>query len=374
MVIGAALGAALLLTGCKKAQTYELNRETNYPITWTENTNGTVSVKLDGRFTAEGYTWQAVCSDEAVLEVKAGKEKKGVITYQITPVSEGSASVEFKRARATEEIPPVPEYVLNEENDPPKDPEFQESETPSEVEAFDQDPEYVPSGTMLTTLDEDGNEVEVPLFSEDDVVVPGSEVTVDQAAEEAIHEPEDVVCKFVLNISSEAKGKKKFNAHASAGDFFEGEGLTICSHGERFWRMSDNQYVVLASPCEGIWLESHEGTFSGKYYQELNEDGSINEAKELPMPQFDDDGNPVVLEVSRNGQYRGYSVFYIKGLGEGTGVVTLSSPALKVRITFNVSMDRYGAITIDSFNEEEYEPSKQELQEGVEDMKDTRTK
>lgn len=367
-MIGAALGAALLLTGCKKAQTYELNRETNYPITWTENTNGTVNIKLDGSYKAEEYTWEAICSDDTLITIKPGKEKKGVITYQITPIGEGTASVEFKRSRAIEEIPPVPEFVSDTENDPPKNPELKETETPDEVDAFDQEPEYIPSGTMLTSYDDDGNLVEVPFFSEDDVVVQIDEPADNLTELEAYHTPEDVVCKFTLIISSEAKGKKKFTATTTAGDFFESEGLTICSYGERFWRLSDNQIIVLVPPCDGIWLESDESAFSGKYYQELNPDGSINEMKELPMPQLDDEGNPVVLEVSRNGLYRDYSVFYIRGLGEGTGVVKLSSPALKVRITFNVSMDRYGAITVDSFQEEEYTPSALEIEEGIGDM------
>lgn len=373
IIIGAVLGAAMLLAGCQKAQTYELDRSANYPITWTENKNGTVSVKLDGSHSAEGYTWEAVCSDETLVEVKAGKEKKGVITYQIKPIGEGSAHIEFKRSRPTEEIPVVPEVEVSEENDPPKDPEFEE--VPDTSENVEEDPEYVQSGTMLTTYDEDGNEVLVPLFSEGDLIAPESEVTEDDFAKlEEIHEPEDVVCKFTLNIISEAKGKRKFTAKTAAGDFFEGEGLTVCSNGERFWRESENEIIVLVPPCEGIWLENDESTFSGKYYQELNEDGSVNEMKELPMPQIDDEGNPVVLEVSCDGDYRGYTVFRIHGLGEGTGEVTIGSPALKQRIIFNVSMDRTGVITIDSFREEEYTPSKEEMRIGVEDMKDFRKK
>lgn len=367
LITCAVLVTALLLTGCKKAQKFKLEQSTNYPITWTEETDGSVTVKLDGSFKSD-YTWTAVSSDDSLLEIKAGKEKNGVITYRIKPIAEGNANVEFKRFRDVEEIPvpPEPEPLTEEEIKKDLSPEDQKPEEETSEEEFE--PEYIPSGTTLTSTDEEGNTVEVPLFSEDAVVYEEEEVKAVDLEE--IYQPEDVVCKFTLSFFNEKKGKKKVVTKTAAGDFYEGEGLIVGVHGERILRKARNEFVLLLPPCKGIWLRKEESKFSGNYYQELNDDGTVNEMKIMPRPAVDEDGNAIIMEVSNMGDYRGYTVFTVVGRGEGTATVTFSSPGEKIRTTINLVIDRDGFIQLDSYQMEDYTPTAAEIEEGVGDMED----
>lgn len=357
-----AIVAILLITARRKGIRHEL-AQTNYPISWTEEKDGSVSVKLDGRFKPD-YTWKAVSDDDTLLEIKEGKEKNGIVTYRIKPIAEGNASVEFIRFRETEEIP-VPEPPTEEESSEDLKPEDIEPE--EENSEIVQEPDYVPSGSMLMSTDEEGNTVEVPLFSGEDVVVYKDE-NIPESNSEEIYQPEDVVCRFTLNFTNTLKGKNKFIASTAPGEYYEGEGLIIGAHGERIFRKSDSEFMVLLPPCLGLWLENTESKFSGNFYQELDEYGNIREEVILPSPEFDENGNAIILRVSRAGIYRDYTVFTVTGLGEGTATVTFSSPDLKIRTTINLTIDRYGTLTMESYTFEEYKPTAAEIEAGIGDM------
>lgn len=97
--VAAAVLAALLLAGCNKNEVHQGGEGTNFPYTWQVKNNGSVIVKLDGSY-APDYTWGVDEPVQTVVKVEAiGNEKKGAISYRITPLAEGNAVVTFTRRK-----------------------------------------------------------------------------------------------------------------------------------------------------------------------------------------------------------------------------------------------------------------------------------
>ena len=97
--VAAAVLAALLLAGCNKNEVHQGGEGTNFPYTWQVKNNGSVVVKLDGSY-APDYTWVVDEPAQTVVKVEAiGNEKKGAISYRITPLAEGNAVVTFTRRK-----------------------------------------------------------------------------------------------------------------------------------------------------------------------------------------------------------------------------------------------------------------------------------
>ena len=97
--VAAAVLAALLLAGCNKNEVHQGGEGTNFPYTWQVKNNGSVIVKLDGSY-APDYTWVVDEPAQAVIKVEAmGNEKKGVVSYRITPLAEGNAVITFTRRK-----------------------------------------------------------------------------------------------------------------------------------------------------------------------------------------------------------------------------------------------------------------------------------
>ncbi|MBP3204207.1 MAG: hypothetical protein J6M66_02145 [Lachnospiraceae bacterium] len=97
--VAAAVLAALLLAGCNKNEVHQGGEGTNFPYTWQVKNNGSVIVKLDGSY-APDYTWVVDEPGQTVVKVETiGNEKKGAISYRITPLAEGNAVVTFTRRK-----------------------------------------------------------------------------------------------------------------------------------------------------------------------------------------------------------------------------------------------------------------------------------
>ncbi len=91
------------LTGCGKKEIHRGGDDQNFPYTWQEKNKGTILVSLDGNYGASDYQWVPESEDEEILIVeKDKKEKDGISYFKIVPVSEGTCTVRFKRARNVE--------------------------------------------------------------------------------------------------------------------------------------------------------------------------------------------------------------------------------------------------------------------------------
>ena len=80
--------------GCGKKEVYQGGEGTNFPYTCQKEGKGTYLIKLDGSYGEKDYRWTAENLDEAVVKVEvAKKEKKGKVSYRVTPLSDGMAEI-----------------------------------------------------------------------------------------------------------------------------------------------------------------------------------------------------------------------------------------------------------------------------------------
>ena len=97
LVIIAILIVILILTREKEPEGVPLFNVTEYPVSYVQN-GADIEVTLDGSKTPD-FAWSFVNRGEDNLEVKAkGEEKKGKITYVLSPRASGSAEVDFLRS------------------------------------------------------------------------------------------------------------------------------------------------------------------------------------------------------------------------------------------------------------------------------------
>ena len=102
LVCGLVLGMSGC-AGCGKKEVYQGGEGTNFPYTCEEEGKGTYLIKLDGSYGEKDYRWVAENSDETVVKVEvAKKEKKGKVSYRVTPLADGMAEVRFIRQREVE--------------------------------------------------------------------------------------------------------------------------------------------------------------------------------------------------------------------------------------------------------------------------------
>ena len=120
LVIIAILVVILIVTREKKPEETPLVNVSDYPVTYLQN-GADLEITLDGSKTPD-FAWSVVNRGEDVLEVKAkGEEKKGKITYILSPKTAGPAEVEFIRSGETDGVVydairfAVPVYVNSEE-------------------------------------------------------------------------------------------------------------------------------------------------------------------------------------------------------------------------------------------------------------------
>ncbi len=103
LVVIAILVVILILTREKKPEGETLFGESDYPVTYLQN-GADLEVTLDGSKTPD-FAWSVINHGEDMLEVKAkGEEKKGKITYILSPKSAGPADVEFLRSGETDGV------------------------------------------------------------------------------------------------------------------------------------------------------------------------------------------------------------------------------------------------------------------------------
>ena len=96
LVIIAILIVILILTREKEPEGVPLFNVTEYPVSYVQN-GADIEVTLDGSKTPD-FAWSFVNRGEDNLEVKAKEEeKKGKITYVLSPRASGSAEVDFLR-------------------------------------------------------------------------------------------------------------------------------------------------------------------------------------------------------------------------------------------------------------------------------------
>ena len=72
--------------------------DSEYPITYQMNKNGSMTLKLDGKKTKK-LQWSVAIEDESVVDlVQKGSESGGKAKFVITPKAEGLTSIVFKRS------------------------------------------------------------------------------------------------------------------------------------------------------------------------------------------------------------------------------------------------------------------------------------
>ena len=89
--------AFLIITGIRSAQdNTDALAGTEYPVSYTFK-DGKVTIKLDGHRTPE-LKWQVTTSNPGFVDIaQKGKERKGKVTYIISPKAEGTTRVSFVR-------------------------------------------------------------------------------------------------------------------------------------------------------------------------------------------------------------------------------------------------------------------------------------
>ncbi len=81
-----------------KGEEQVLFEEVGYPVSVEQEKNGDMQITLDGSQTPD-LSWSAKVENEAIVSCAAdGEEKKGKITYRISPKAEGETVVNFERS------------------------------------------------------------------------------------------------------------------------------------------------------------------------------------------------------------------------------------------------------------------------------------
>ena len=334
----------MVLSGCKNASQVA-GEGTNYPVTWKESSGGKVTVKLDGSVSPD-YSWDVVSTNEEILKVETKKEEKnGIITYTISPVSEGSATIQISRKRAAGPTMEEIKAALDEMKSADED----ESES---VYVWDLlgEPVDVTEGAF-TMSGEGEREVELKIPDDESVVV--NRIETSGASEEDECEQylmQDNICDVSLQVSV-MPVKKKYKASMENVTVAEHTGL---SHGGDetfsydFWNVG-NDLMVRMGGCPYGCIVNVEMDYTG--------DGEYEEGMTL-------------AEVIQVGIIKDWTYYRVTGWDDSNGYLYFENPALKKRLAALVNVDHRSLISVVSAELEDYKPSKEDIDEMTERSKE----
>ena len=364
-VIGIMLAGVLVLgmAGCGKKNTYQGGEGTNFPYTWKEESKGSVLIRLDGKYGPEDYRWTAVNSDEEVVKVEVvKKEKKGIISYRVTPLSEGSAQVTFIRQRETQEAAESAENVENTEN----------TEITGNAEGVDTTGSTADGGTAVRENgDESGpvpnengpipdaglqNEA-VEAFTPEDaqtVAVPAEDARPEEIPEDANSADEvyerfleryrvkDVLSEITFQFEADHSGKKgKLILAETKATEQEHKGVMESGDAEfsyKLWEDSSGMLLMSLPVAEEGW----ETTWEGEYI--APEDPGLPGIT-ISEPEKED-GRYVILRIKSNGTIEGEQSYSIQGLAQGKATLQFTDTAAKRRIIVETEISEDGVVTV----------------------------
>lgn len=328
----------LLSSGCEK-NVVKGGEGTNYPYTYSTASNGTVTVKLNGKITPD-YHWTAVSDDESVVTVeRKGGEHGGKATFKVKPAAEGAATVTFVRERETEMVTRIGDFATSEEL------AAYEAEIAAEAEPVSENSE-VPSESIETS-------------EEDENVIPIPE---SPRTEESARVPKDRVCMIRILFSVSPNGKK-FRTETTVLDENEMEAV-VSETGQgipyQIWPDDNGQYRVNLPKTPGGWQVSYDAEYTGVMEEVLDPDtGDVIGTTGIDPPK-DEEGNPIVIEAYTLGGAYDES-FILAPCAPGNGTLYLSAPNEKKRLEIEFTIDEGNALLVVSSAMKDYEPTKAEL-------------
>lgn len=367
----------LAMSACGKKNLHKEGENTNYPFTWEVKKNGTVLVNLDGSYSPD-YAWNFITEDEDIATVEAKKEeKKGKITYQITPKAEGNFSIEFVRekqapavaAPSSEESPEEgitkEEEIRQEQANDPVETSETDSETGSESAddgvIYDDEgstgeeevePEHLvePGGVYISGYDENDNPIdgEIQIIGGDTPEEAIENAISYETEENDVKIPVDRVCRISMTIDFSPKGNstKKFEGEGTVLGIRETDGLrTGVKDNVSYilWADSNGDLRLILTGVEEVeesaaWIISKNTTYTGTA-------GGNTADGEAPAvtyeePEKDEEGNYKVLEVLHDGYYNGCPVFLISAIDDGTGDVSIELVGNKITFVMSLEFSR----------------------------------
>jgi len=366
--IAVVLAAILLLSGCNKNKAHRGGEGTNFPYTWQEQSNGTVVIKLDGSY-APDYTWSAENSDETVIKVEtAGKEKKGIVSYRVTPLAEGTASVTFIRRRdcpedmtlaAETDAEDLTESLTAAENEGVTDGGTQvvdKGEAPS-VQPL---PVERMAGSLRFTGGEDTDGGSETAQSAETEVENGSDEASAYEQDDAYDwysvyrerfAMKDTVSEITILFDVMASGKKG-KLRAEGGMQFETEYKGLLKSEDaavdyKLWEDETGSFILRIPFDTEPWTIS----WDGEYIPESAEqDGNMATAPEKVGGRYE------IIRITREDALNGDECFEIRGLAPGNATAEFASAISGRKLVIEMTISKDGRITILSHRLEEYKP------------------
>jgi len=341
-VFGALLAcvATIGLAGCGKMNTGGEN--TNFPYSWKEEGRGTVLLKLDGTYGPEDYRWGIASTDESVLQVKVvKKEKKGLITYRIKPLKEGSAQIVFVRQREMTQEEGASGSGASEGTDEAAS--MEESFAEALYDATEIDGQDALQNAEVK--DEQEGAADLP---EEDPSAAAEAAEAALAASEAYEEyldrfrAKDVIGEIKIRFDAEPTGKRgKLKLHLVLATTQEHKGVMQDTDGDvdyKLWENSDGSLQIRLPELEESWSFSWEGEYVPVEDQEIP--GIVVSKPEIV------NGKYIILEILEEGFIEGANCYTVRGFDQGSAVLTFSNPEFESRLVIHVMISRDGRISV----------------------------
>ena len=308
--------------GCGKKEVYQGGEGTNFPYTCQKEGKGTYLIKLDGSYGEKDYRWTAENSDEAVVKVEvAKKEKKGKVSYRVTPLSDGMAEITFTRQREVEDSTAETDTAAAENTADAAGATTPDATTP-DATTPDATADNAADGTTVDTSYYDSY---MDRFRAKDVL---SEITfrfeVDHSGEKG-----KIRLNFVSDMCNEQKGIMQS----------EDQGTDY-----KVWEDSDGLLYIRLPYAEAGWDASWEGEYIAP--EDPGIPGII-----IPEPEKED-GRYVILSILKAGIVDGAMCFSIEGLAQGTATLQFTDTEGKRRVVLEVEISSSGVVTVVSHRTE----------------------
>ena len=321
------LASAAALSGCGKTQKFTGGEDIGYPYTYEINSNGTVTVTLDGSATPDAK-WDVTGVDENIVKLDIKKaEKAGKITYKVEPVSGGSISISFQRVSEADDGYADKDYsAYNTIIDSHKDnPDKYEEITGPEAKHRDD----VVSDDVAEEYTED-----LPTPDEGEVPI-----------EEQKLSSSNIICSIAMNLSITPSGRKnKFvteavveTEHLTEG-VFSGEQDDVLDY--EAWIDEGGSLLVRLPLVNMGWTYSSTGVFKETEREEIP-------GIQYDEPEKDENGNYIILDIGEYGYYDKDQCFIINGLANGDATIVFTDMGNAYRLTLVVSVNE-GRLSLES--------------------------
>ena len=325
--------------GCGDKNVNQGGEGTNFPYTWEEESKGTVLIKLDGSYGPKDYRWTVTSNDEEIVKVQVvKKEKKGVVSYRVTPLAEGAAQVTFTRQRevqGTAEGAEEADVTENEEttgNEIANGGENSASAAEEELEVSDE--------AMLAEMSEADESLSEEELAEAAEAAGRADVLYAQYMER--YQVKDVLSEITFQFDADHSGKKgKLILSHTVASEQEHKGL-MQSESEGFdyklWEDSSGMLQLSLPIAEAGWETSWEGEYIAP------EDPDIPGIT-ISEPEKEN-GRYVILQIVSNGVIDGAQSFYVQGRAQGTATLQFTDKTSKRRLVVEIEISKDDIVSV----------------------------